>query len=153
MPDLGAVGTLGAIVKTNNGLTPPNYLRAIVATVSMPMARGGRNNTEGDPAQPSLELIGRGQWRFRWTVVAGSRSISINVKQVINVSPRPTLIVKANPEIGVNSDIPDDAPSGTGWVTIGPVAAAPTSNGALWVELHANYDAAESSFWDNLVVT
>lgn len=153
MADLGDVGTLGNIVKRNNGLVAPNYFRRISSVGPIIYSRGQRNNNEGDPAQPSLELVGRGFFRFRWTVVAGTREITIEVKQVINASPRPSLIVRANPSIGVNSDVEESAGSGTGWVTIGPATITPTSNGAVWVELHANYDAPESSYWDTLTVS
>ena len=118
------------------------------------MVIGGKDTSEGDPAQPSLRLDAKGMWRFRWAVASGSRSVSINVKQAVNGSPRPTLVVKANPSIGVNSDVTGTAGSGTGWVTIGPVSITPSSDGAVWVELHNNYDSQvlqTPCFWDHIV--
>jgi len=115
---------------------------------------GGRDNVEGNPAQPSLKMERLGKFRFRWIVTSGARTISVNVKQAINLTPRPTLVVKANSSIGVNSDVTGTAGSGTGWVTIGPVAINPSSSGAVWVELRANYDGQTCpSYWDNVVVT
>jgi len=80
-------------------------------------------------------------WRFRWRVRTGARSIQVNVKQAVNISPRPSLIVKANPGIGINADVTGTAASNTGWVVIGPVNITPSSDGAVWVELWNNYDA------------
>jgi len=97
----------------------------------------------------------RGTYRFRWTVAAGSRSISIDCKQAVNLSPRPRVTVLANPEIGVNADVQGSAASGTGWVTIGPIAVTPSSAGALWVILEALYDGQSGipTYWDHIVTT
>lgn len=97
----------------------------------------------------------RGTYRFRWTVAAGSRSISIDVKQAVNVSPRPRVTVLANPDIGVSADVQASAASSAGWVTIGPIAVTPSSAGALWVVLEALYDGQSGcpSFWDHIVTT
>lgn len=101
---------------------------------------GGEDATQGDPATPCIRLDNQGRFRFRWKMASGTRTISINVKQAINISPRPTLIVKANPDIGINSDQSATAGAGTGWVTIGPITVNPSSDGAVWVEV-----------WNNLI--
>ena len=93
---------------------------------------------QGYPSSPSLELSQQGFWRFRWTVLAGTRTVSIAVMQPINVTPYPTLVVKQNPSIGVNSDVTATSPGGASWVTLGPATVSPSSEGVLWVELHNN---------------
>ena len=95
-----------------------------------------RNNSEGNPAQPSLQLDVPGMWRFRWSVQAGSRYIQVNCKQVNNGLPRPTMVVKAASGI-LASDQTGTAGSSTGWVTI-TVSFTALTAGALWVELHNN---------------
>lgn len=152
MADWGSIATLGNLVGTNNGITPPAYVRGIVSDSAF-QTFGGKDTTEGDPSQPCLRLDARGYWRFRWSFSSGARSVSISVKQPDNQSPRPSLIVKANPDCGVNADVTGTAASGTGWVTIGPVNINPSSAGAVWVELHANYDAPSECYWDEIVTT
>lgn len=96
-----------------------------------------RNNTEGNPAQPSLQLnYGGSMWRFRWSVQAGSRYIQVNCKQVNNGASRPTLVVKAATGI-LASDQTGTAASSTGWVVIS-VSFTALAAGVLWVELHNN---------------
>jgi hypothetical protein len=119
-----------------------------------------RNNSDGSPLQPSLQVdipnspgVG-GFWRFQWGVKVGTRTIQVNCKQAVNLSPRPTMVIKANSGV-LASDVSTSAPSGTGWVTIGPVTITALSTGMLWVELHNNYTAASSSpaYFDHIVVT
>jgi len=97
-----------------------------------------QSTTQGNPSPPSLQLSQPGFWRFRWTVQSGTRTLSIMVMQSANTSPYPSLTVKANSAIGVNSDVTGTSPGGTSWVKIGPVTVSPTSEGVLWVELHNN---------------
>lgn len=123
-----------------------------------------RSNAEGSPATPSLLLCQPGQWRFRWAVHAGARSISVLAKQGANVAPHPSMIVKSNPAIGVNADVSASSPGGTGWQTIGPISVSPSSDGALWVELwnndkgtynpsNGNVCPANPAFFDHLIFT
>lgn len=118
-------------------------------------ALGGRDNAQGNPSPPSLRLDVKGTYRLRWTVAAGARSISIDVKQAVNLSPRPRVTVIANPDIGVSADVQGSAGGGTGWVTIGPISVTPSSAGALWVILEALYDGQSgcASYWDHIVTT
>jgi len=116
-----------------------------------------RSDTEGNPSPPCLSLYYPGtSHRFRWGVTAGSRSLTVDAKQVSNVTgKRPRVIVRANPSIGVNSDVIADAGSGTSWVTIGPLSVTPSSSGVLWVELW-NMDTAtfnSPAFFDHIVTS
>lgn len=117
---------------------------------------GAKDTTEGSPSQPSLRMDGQGKFRFRWHVASGARTIQVSCKQAINTSPRPTLVVKANPDIGVNADVTETAGAGTGWVTIGPATINPTSAGAVWVELWCNYSGQiriTPCYWDHIQAT
>jgi hypothetical protein len=116
-----------------------------------------RDNTEGNTSPPSMAIDMPGRWRFKWGVETGAtRTLSIRVKQVSNVAgKRPRMIVKANPGIGVPSDVIVDAGAGTGWVDLGPASVTPTTNGVLDVELW-NMDTdsfypISPAFFDDLV--
>jgi len=114
-----------------------------------------RNNSEGNPSPPCLSIYYPGTChRFRWGVTAGSRSLTVDTKQVSNVTgKRPRIIVRANPAIGVNADVVGDAGSGTSWVTVGPINVTPSANGVLWVELwNMDTDTFDSpAFFDHIV--
>ena len=115
-----------------------------------------KESVEGNPASPCLALDYPGFWRFRWGVTPGTRTIAVFAKQVSNVTgKRPSLIVKANPALGVNSDVSGAVGSGAGWGTIGPITVTPSGTGALWVELHNNDTDTFSSpaFFDHIVAT
>lgn len=116
----------------------------------------GKSSTEGNPSAPCLRMESSGVHEFKWAVSSGSRTISVDVKQAVNQSPRPSLRVMANPDIGVNSDSETSASLSTGWVTIGPVSLSPTSTGALIVHLKANFNGQFGNcpcFFDHIVVT
>lgn len=85
-----------------------------------------------------IELLYVGFWRFRWAVAAGTRTIRVYAKQVTNQSPRPSLKVKANPDIGVAADVEVTVGAGTGWLQTPVATITPTSNGVVYVELHNN---------------
>lgn len=114
-----------------------------------------RNNTEGSPNAPSLELHQAGFWRFRWAVTTGTRTIQINVKQPANLVPYPSLIIKQNPDIGINADVTGSSPGGTGWAVIGPVSITPNATGIVWVELWNNCygSSVGPAYFDHIVVT
>lgn len=96
------------------------------------------NTSVGYLAPPSLQLSVPGFWRFRWTVAAGTHTVSCYVMQTANLAPFPTMVVKSNSAIGVGSDVTVTSPGGTGWVLMGPATITPTSEGVVWVELHNN---------------
>ena len=94
---------------------------------------------EGNPSPPCLALDYPGFWRFRWQVIPGTQTISVWTKQVSNVAgKRPSMIVKANPAIGVSADVTGTAASSTGWIKIGPQRHRYFARRVLWVELHNN---------------
>jgi hypothetical protein len=79
----------------------------------------------------------------------------VNVKQAANASPRPSMVVKANPAIGLNTDTTGTAAAGAGWIVIGPITVNPTSDGATWVELRNNLETVTRAYcyWDHIVTT
>jgi hypothetical protein len=87
----------------------------------------------------------------RWAVAAGSPTFSIWVKQVENITPRPSIKIQANPDIGISSPIIVTASSSTGWVQLGPQTVNPTGPGGLMVELHNNLPGWRACYWANLV--
>lgn len=115
----------------------------------------GRDDIEGSPAIPSLKLIYPGMWRFRWTVVAGTRTISIRTKQYDNViSQRPTIKIRSNVDVGLLSDLTSTAPTGNNWVTIGPLSFTATSTGVVWIEVWNNLNVTNKpAYFDHIVVT
>lgn len=110
-----------------------------------------KSDTVGNPV-PSMLMQYPATFKFRWAAESGARTVQVDVKQSCNVSPRPTLTVKANPDAGISFDVVGSAPSSTGWVTIGPLNLTPTSNSVLIIELSCNQrqEGDDGCFWDNL---
>lgn len=114
-----------------------------------------RNNSEGDPAAPCLALPYPASFRFRLVLQPGNWVVGIYCKQAINLSPRPTLTVRKNTDIGVNSDVVATAPSGTSWVTLATASFNVTTLGATYCDLSSNTTAENAApcFWDHLTLT
>lgn len=104
-----------------------------------------RSDVEGFPAPPSILLRQPGAWRFRWQVSPGTQTISCYCKQVINLAPFPSMVIKANSSLSVPADVIGTSAGGTGWVKIGPISVVCTSPGVLWVELRANLANQDAS--------
>lgn len=112
------------------------------------------SNTEGLPAPPSLLIRGPSLWRFRWVLHTSINTIQVDVKQAANIAVRPSIVVKANPDCGVNADSSSSAASSAGWVTIGPLTVSPSGVGAVFVELHNNVVTQWADcFFKNLIIT
>ena len=111
----------------------------------------GRSDAEGSPTPPSMNLPVRGALRSRGKAKAGSRSISIDVKQAANLTPRPTLVVRKNLAIGLTDDVTATAAAGTGWVTVTASFTAAV-DGAVWFELCNNLDGFFPCLFDKLVL-
>ena len=92
---------------------------------------------EGSPAPPSLALKENGYWRFRWLVGTGNRSITVFVKQASNLSPRPTLKLRANAAVGLVADVVTTAASSVTWTAM-TAAFVCTGTGVIWVEMWNN---------------
>lgn len=114
---------------------------------------GEREAIEGSPT-PCLRVDKSVVYKVYWPVVSGARTLSIDVKQAINVSPRPRVTIKANLDIGVAADVTGSAGSSAVFTTIGPLSVTPSSSGVLEVWLENLYDGGDyPAYWDNLVVT
>ncbi len=98
------------------------------------------------PAPNALCVPTYGCWRFRVGVVSTPmRAVSVYVKQVSNLTPRPQMVVRANAAIGLAADLVVTATSSTGWVKLTATVDATTAPGAFWVELwnrQRSYDVA-----------
>lgn len=155
MADLGSIATKALLVKSSFKFGNPIYLRKIDLGGQTAIYLGGKETVEGN-AQPCLRMDVMFSMPFRWIIQAGTRTVKVDVKQPINLAPRPRLRILANPAIGINADVDTDAASGAGWLTIGPVTINPSSDGVLKVLLMNLYDGpigAGPCYWDNLVVT
>lgn len=94
----------------------------------------GRDDADGHEEAPSLRLATLGSYRFRVAIDAGSRSLRVFARQPVTGQPRPRMVVRANPEIGLLTDQSMSAPSGSGWVEIGPISFTASQHGGVWVE-------------------
>lgn len=115
-----------------------------------------RSMSEGSPNSPCLQLTTNGMWRFRWVVKPGRRQIVVRVKQVntFDSGSRPTMNIKANPNIGLNTDLSTTASVNIDWTLLGPLTFTATGTDATWVELRNNCMLTDSpAFFDHIVVT
>lgn len=155
MADLGSIAVDADMSEgVASGVLSTLRIRRIVTEESDSQILGRKDLVEGTPSPPSLCLEARGVLKvFAWALTSGSHQISIQVKQAANLSPRPSLRILASPDIGVNADVTDSAPAGTGWVTIGPLSVSPSSDGVLWVQVENNVDGQAGTmpcYWKNL---
>lgn len=112
-----------------------------------------RNDSEGSPSPPSLQLTYPGFWRFRWSVRAGNRSLYVRAKQLVNSPPYPSVVVKANSAVGLLSDITASSTTAD-WFNIGPVSFTATAFGVVWVELWSNsLYSGNTVYFDHIVTT
>lgn len=89
-----------------------------------------------------------GEFPFRLAVKAGARTVSVDVRQPQATAIRPRLRVRANPSIGLMSDLEAVAGASTDWQTLS-VSFTATANGGVRVEL-VNEDGANPCWFDNL---
>lgn len=113
---------------------------------------GRRDDGEGASVPPSLYLPKGGQVRFRFPVDAGTRSISVKAKQPSGTLPRPSIRILANASIGLTSDLSAAAPTGAGWVTIGPMTFVATAAGGVFLEVNAPWNGGESGCWFDAII-
>lgn len=175
MADLGAIATQGCetkATKVGNAMLQPTGLAwpgcttkayqagyAAVRFRSLTVGNdryvlGGEDFIQGSPAAPTLWMDAFGVWRFKWVLEPGAHTLQVNVLQAANMSPRPTMVIKSNPSIGLNADVSATAPSGAGWTVIAAPTVTATALGATWVELHNNLDTNVGQtpcYWDHLI--
>lgn len=109
----------------------------------------GKNTTDGSPLAPCLQLDYPGSWRFRWVIKGPAKTVSVQTKQNSTGSYRPSMVVKANPDIGIPFDVSASAADGGGWILIGPISVNPTGTGSVWVELHNNNVVYPTAGYEN----
>jgi len=75
------------------------------------------------------------------------------MKQAENATPRPKLIIKANPDVRLAADTEQSAGASTGWVAVTKSFVA-TATGVVWVELwNLSYAPWSSAFFDRITTT
>lgn len=116
---------------------------------AMPYALGGLDAIVGNPA-PSFRNQG-GAWSVRLAVKSGARTVSVDVRQPQVSAIRPRLRVRANPAIGLATDLEAVAGASTDWQTIS-VSFTATANGGVLVLL-VNEDTVNPAWFDNVKVT
>lgn len=134
---------------------PASRFQCVIAN-DRQLVSGAEDFSQGNPGQPSLRMDAKGTWRFRWAMQPGAHTISVNVLHAINQNPRPSMVVKNNPGIGINVDIETFAASGTGWVIIMSPLFTTSALGVTWVELRNNLETnvgASPCYWDHVVKT
>lgn len=114
-----------------------------------------RNNIEGSPNPPSLELSHPTMWRFKWSVKPGQRRISVRVKQNDIISnQRPTLTIQKNIAVGIATDITLSADNSSDWVTIGPIVFTAINVGTVFIEIRNNLNISfQPLYIDHVVVS
>ena len=87
-----AVWADSRLASTRVALRAPAFLfrgATILVGVQDRLWGGGRDDTEGSPASPSLRVAGGGVFRFRIPIDSGQRSISVKCKETSSLVPRP----------------------------------------------------------------
>lgn len=116
---------------------------------------GGKLDSDGDPLPPCLNMLEGGIIRFKFPVVAGTRSVSVKVREVSTfVTNRAKLRVLKNASLGIPATLEATAPVGTSWFTLGPLSFTAPTTGVVTVELEAFNGRNEHSDcrWDTLTV-
>jgi hypothetical protein len=152
MAHLGTIGKLST--SFTGGASLPNgriVLRGMRVIHGAAMGMGGRDETQGDSA-PSHRMDAKGSRTIPWPVSAQEITITCQVKQAANQSPRPRLVLKANSALGIDVDVESVAASGTGWVTLS-ITFTPTAEGVVEIiqENRLDYQPGVAPcYWDNL---
>jgi len=161
MADLGTIGQNGGNTAFLQGQIVVNYFRTVVlgsreammGTPSEAIMRCGRDDTVGNPTPPSQKVGHAFVLKGLYVpVTAGSRQILIDVLQDVDPGTglRPRMTVKANPDVGLNTDLVVDAAVGVAWQTL-TAAFTATGSGAVEVWREKRYQGmADSIWWDNL---
>jgi hypothetical protein len=133
LPGVPAVG-LDSYAKIRT-VEPPQF-RAIQDHAREYVIDSGQAAATGHvTATYALKLARQGTYRLRWPVKVGTRTLSIDVKAPLNLSPYPRVTILSNPELGLPVDTVGDAIAGAGWQTIGPLTIVVTTAGVLEVIL------------------
>jgi hypothetical protein len=156
MADLGAIGRNSTQPPRQWTDGKPRFFQGIHQGVppSPPMER---DDSDGTPAPPCEKQIGPGiDRRILWPVDPGSppaeRTFSIYVRHP-GIAPYPRIIVKANPEVGLNADIIVTAAATTAWQEL-TASFTPRRKGVVevWREVPAPVQNAYAK-WDRITVT
>lgn len=102
-----------------------------------------RDTSDGVGEPPCLLMVLPGTYEFLWPVDSGLRTLSVWCKHSGH-APRPRVVIKRNPEIGVMADIVTEASNILDWHQIS-VSVNPTALGVL--EVHLEMLANDPNAW------
>ncbi len=130
----------------------PRFIGCIASLIGFPEGLSGRDDTDGKTSPPCEKQIRRGIIRgIIWPVDPGNNTFSIWVKHSGH-TPAPRIIVKANPQVGLQSDLVVQAGPSTDWQQL-TVQFTATDKGAVevWREVRAIEQNAFAK-WDDIAV-
>lgn len=117
-------------------------------------AKTQRSDTEGNATPSQVQSRNGDLYGIYVPLAAGSHSISLDLKAEMDTGVlfRPQLIVKADPYLGVYSDVVTAAASGTAWQTV-TANVTLALDGVLCVVRRKRGPDHVRVWWDNLSVT
>lgn len=152
MADVGAIGgnglqTEGTLLGTQMGIFCGVHVGGEMSPLLLDATR---NDTSGNPTASSQSHPRPGIFKdIWWKVRAGQRKFSIDCNYG-GGTPRPRIILKANPALGIPADLISTAPAGAGWVTILlTVTVYATGVLSVWRE-RTDTNLAVTYLWDHI---
>lgn len=158
MSDLGSIGTLSNVGHKGYGYFPYGglYLHGVmIQSRIVHVTNALRDDAIGNPVGPSQRqdgsgILGPDGMAILWPIhEAGTRTFNIDVKYIPDIAPRPRIIAKANPEVGLLTELIDEAASSASWQTL-TVSFSAIAVGVVevWREVPSGYQDART-WWDN----
>lgn len=134
-----------------SGVIKSIFNKTSVASTNRSGLRYGvaRSNSQGSPPS-SLQMHWQNTYGFRVGVAPGTTLISIDVRQDVIGTVRPSVTIRANADVGFTRDVVAYALPIAGWTTIGPIPIIATDFGGVWVEIDNNWNAP--CHWDNISI-
>lgn len=150
MADYGAVGRIGHMSSHQGtlGQPVPSLARKVVLPGETLVVGMGKATGQGSPAPLVIPCLG--SFRFLVALTTSPQEIAIWAKQASNANPRPKMVVKANPEVGVGADQVVVAGAGVGWVEMTASVVFSGAGGAVWVELHNQQILPDPAYFGRL---
>lgn len=150
VPGFRAVSRLGGL--RYEGYSAHPYPLAMSGAPCLPTQGSGIDASVGSPG-PSLRLAGNSVFTVIVRVPAGERTIQCAAIQPTSTRARPVMRVKANPAIGLNSDLVVTGDNSASWNTLVTAAFTATANGGVRVELLNPDPRGDAYAWfDNIRV-
>jgi len=150
MPFLNYDGVLAKGAQRAWGVAPSPRIIFLLSTQDKLTANSGLDSQIGNPV-PSLKLS-LGRYQFRLAVKSGARTVKVDVRQPDAAAARPVMRIKANPSIGIPSDVTATAGSQTTWQTLS-ATINPTADGVFILELeNPDPNLVKPCWFDNVKI-